>query len=62
MTGHQTVARTRTRLSARDLALVASFAALIAVLGLPGAVLLPGNLVPVTLQSLGVMLAGSILG
>src|SRR6185436_11274806 len=62
MTGHQTVARTRTRLSSRDLALVASFAALIAVLGLPGAFLLPGNPVPVTLQTLGVMLAGSILG
>jgi biotin transport system substrate-specific component len=42
--------------------LVSSFAALIAVLGLPGAFLLPGNLVPVTLQTLGVMLAGSILG
>ena len=62
MTTHQTVGRTKQRLSARDLALVASFAALIAVLGLPGAVLLPGSVVPVTLQSLGVMLAGSILG
>lgn len=50
------------RLSARDLALVASFAALIAVLGLPGSVHLFGNAVPVTLQTLGVMLAGSILG
>ncbi|MEP7194855.1 MAG: biotin transporter BioY [Actinomycetota bacterium] len=50
------------RLSSRDLALVASFAALIAVLGLPGAVSLPGNLVPITLQSMGIMLAGSILG
>ena len=62
MTSHQVVDRARQRLSARDLALVASFAALIAVLGLPGAVLLPGNPVPVTLQTLGVMLAGSILG
>jgi len=47
---------------ARDLALVASFAALIAVLGLPGAIQLFGNAVPITLQTLGVMLAGSILG
>ena len=50
------------RLSARDLALVSSFAALIAVLGLPGSVQLFGNAVPITLQTLGVMLAGSILG
>lgn len=50
------------RLSARDLALVASFAALIAVLGLPGSIHLFGNAVPVTMQTLGVMLAGSILG
>jgi len=50
------------RLSSRDLALVASFAALIAVLGLPGSVHLFGSAVPITLQSLGVMLAGSILG
>lgn len=52
----------RRRLSSRDLALVASFAALIAVLGLPGSVHLFGSAVPITLQSLGVMLAGSILG
>jgi biotin transport system substrate-specific component len=50
------------RLSARDLALVASFAALIAVMGLPGSVHVFGNAVPITLQTLGVMLAGSILG
>lgn len=50
------------RLPARDLALVATFAALIAVLGIPGAVNLFGNAVPVTLQTLGVMLAGSVLG
>jgi len=53
---------TTKRLSARDLALVASFAALIAVLGLPGSIHLFGNAVPITLQTLGVMLAGSILG
>lgn len=49
-------------LPARDLARVAVFAALIAVLGLPGQLPLLGNAVPVTLQTLGVMLAGSLLG
>src|SRR3954467_4226182 len=48
--------------SARDLALIASFAALVAVLGLPGSLTLFGNAVPITLQTLGVMLAGSVLG
>ena len=46
----------------RDLALIALFAALIAVLGLPGSFALFGNAVPITAQSLGVMLAGSVLG
>jgi biotin transport system substrate-specific component len=50
------------RLPARDLALIATFAALIAVLGLPGQLNLFGNAVPVTAQTLGVMLAGSLLG
>ncbi|HET7477572.1 MAG TPA: biotin transporter BioY [Dermatophilaceae bacterium] len=50
------------RLPARDLALIASFAAFIAVLGLPGSIHLFGNAVPITLQTLGVMLAGSVLG
>ncbi|WP_432945491.1 biotin transporter BioY [Kribbella sp. CA-253562] len=49
------------RLATNDLARVAVFAALTAVLGLPGAVNLFGA-VPVTAQSLGVMLAGAILG
>lgn len=63
MIRHQTSSLfARRRLSSRDLALVASFAALTAVLGLPGGVHLFGNAVPVTLQTLGVMLAGSILG
>ena len=48
--------------SARDLALIASFAALVAVLGLPGSLNLFGNAVPITVQTLGVMLAGSVLG
>jgi biotin transport system substrate-specific component len=53
---------TSRRSSSRDLALVASFAALVAVLGLPGSLSLFGNAVPVTLQTLGVMVAGSVLG
>lgn len=50
------------RLPARDLALIALFAGLIAALGLPGTLNLFGNAVPITAQTLGVMLAGSILG
>jgi biotin transport system substrate-specific component len=50
------------RLSTRDLALVALFAALLAALGLPGTFYLFGTAVPITAQTLGVMLAGSILG
>lgn len=53
---------TTRRLSARDLALVASFAALIAALGLPGSLYLFGGAVPITLQTMGVMLAASVLG
>ncbi|WP_336208545.1 biotin transporter BioY [Nonomuraea sp. LPB2021202275-12-8] len=45
-----------------DVARVAVFAALIAVLGLPGALNVFGNAVPITLQTFGVMLAGAILG
>lgn len=51
----------RAGLSARDLALIAVFAGLIAALGLPGTLML-GSAVPITAQSLGVMLAGSVLG
>jgi biotin transport system substrate-specific component len=50
------------RLSSRDLALVATFAAFIAVLGLPGQLTPFGQAVPITAQTLGVMLAGSLLG
>ncbi len=49
------------RLEPRDLARIAVFAAIIAVLGLPGQIPVPG-LVPITLQSLGVMLAGAVFG
>jgi biotin transport system substrate-specific component len=52
----------RRRLPAADMARIAVFAALIAVLGLPGSFSLFGNAVPVTLQTLGVLLAGAILG
>lgn len=49
-------------LGARDIALIAVFAALIAVLGLPGTLYAFGSSVPITLQTLGVMLAGAVLG
>lgn len=48
-------------IGARDIAQIAVFAALIGALGLMGAIPVPG-LVPVTAQTLGVMLAGAILG
>lgn len=47
-------------LAASDLTRIAVFAALIAVLGLPGAINV--GVVPVTAQTLGVMLAGAVLG
>ncbi|MDN4616282.1 biotin transporter BioY [Leifsonia sp. F6_8S_P_1B] len=53
-------ARSR-RLDATDLARVAVFAAIVAVLGLPGGLSVFGS-VPITAQTLGVMLAGAILG
>jgi biotin transport system substrate-specific component len=48
--------------SVRDLARIAIFAAIIAVLGLPGAIPLGGGFAPITAQTLGVMLAGAVLG
>lgn len=48
--------------SVGDLAQAAVFAALIAALGLPGTISIGPSGVPLTLQTLGVMLAGSILG
>lgn len=50
------------RSSARDIAQIAVFAALIAALTLPGAIPVGVLGVPITLQTLGVMLAGAILG
>lgn len=61
MTTAPAPARTRTRSTARDLAQIAVFAALIAGLTLPGAIPV-GFGVPITLQTLGVMLAGVMLG
>lgn len=50
------------RFSARDLAHIAVFAALIVALGLPGTITVGTSGVPITLQTLGVMLAGALLG
>lgn len=50
------------RMTSRDLGLVAAFAGLIVVLGLPGAIPPIIGTVPITLQTLGVMLAGALLG
>ncbi|NUW41281.1 biotin transporter BioY [Nonomuraea rhodomycinica] len=52
----------RRRLATGDLARISVFAALIAVLGLPGGISVLGNTVPITLQTFGVMLAGAVLG
>ena len=57
-----TARRVTARLSVRDLAQIAIFAALIAALGFPGALSLGASTVPITFQTLGVMLAGAILG
>jgi biotin transport system substrate-specific component len=54
--------RTRWALSVGDLTQAAVFAALIAALGLPGTITIGPSGVPITLQTLGVMLAGAILG
>lgn len=52
----------RLGVSARDMARIAVFAALIAALGLPGAITVGFSGVPITLQTLGVILAGAVLG
>src|SRR5665811_955470 len=53
---------TEPRSPARDLALIATFAGFIAALGLVPAFYPFGTAVPITTQSLGVMLAGSVIG
>src|SRR5690349_10262893 len=57
-----TSAVSTTRFPARDLAHVAVFAALIIALGLPGSINIGISGVPITLQSMGVMMAGALLG
>lgn len=52
----------RRRLTSRDAAQVALGAGLVAALGLPGAIAVFGSAVPITLQTMGVMLVGSLLG
>jgi biotin transport system substrate-specific component len=56
------VASSRFHVSDRDMAQVAVFAALIAALGLAGAITVGFSGVPITLQTLGVILAGAVLG
>lgn len=51
----------RLRLDATDIARIAVFAAVVAALGLPGGFSVLGA-VPITAQTLGVMLAGAVLG
>jgi biotin transport system substrate-specific component len=48
--------------SAAGIAMTATFVGVIAAMGLVPALSLPGFNVPITMQSMGVMLAGSILG
>ncbi len=50
------------RSTSRDLALIATFTGVVAALGLVPAFLPPGFTVPITAQSLGVMLAGAVIG
>jgi len=49
------------RLTLNDLSKIAVFAAIIAILGLPGSINLADG-VPITAQTMGVMLAGAVLG
>ena len=53
---------TSPRTPARDVALIATFTGIVAVLGLIPAFYPFGTTVPITAQSLGVMLAGAVLG
>ncbi|WP_282072742.1 biotin transporter BioY [Janibacter hoylei] len=50
------------RSTGRELAQIATFAGIIAVLGLVPAIAPFGNAVPITAQSLGIMLCGAVLG
>src|SRR5689334_4047489 len=53
---------TRGLLGARDLALVSVFVGIVAALGVAPSLQTAGMSVPITFQSMGVMLAGAILG
>lgn len=50
------------RTTSRDIALIATFAGVVAALGIVPAFTPPGFSVPITAQSMGVMLAGAVLG
>ena len=50
------------RFTTTDLALIAAFAALIAACALIPGIHVSGSVVPITLQTIGVMLAGTVLG
>lgn len=58
----RTGTRLHRRLSARDTAMVAVFAGVVAALGVVPPIAVTGSAVPITAQSMGVMLAGAILG
>lgn len=59
--GNAVQAPAKSGVSARSIAQMAVFAALIGALGLLGTIVVPG-MVPITAQTLGVMLAGAVLG
>lgn len=61
-TSTSTASASRSRLTARDLALIATMAGLVAVLGVPGTFYAFGPAAPITLQSMGIMLVGALLG
>lgn len=56
------VSGSKSLISARDMAQIAVFAALIAALGLAGSITVGVSGVPITLQTLGVILTGAVLG
>ncbi|MEU2033627.1 biotin transporter BioY [Nocardia amamiensis] len=62
MEGVENSRESRAGIPARDMAQIAVFAALIAALGLPGAITVGFSGVPITVQTLGVILAGAVLG
>jgi biotin transport system substrate-specific component len=61
-TDTQPTAAKQSRFSPTDLALIAAFAALISACAYVGSIPVGGAGVPITLQTLGVMLAGCLLG